>query len=351
MPVPDERQARGPSRRGVLKLGACLAVVVAGGGSTLLRLATAADARSVDVHLYVAAGLRTMIDGRPVRVVGFGSTPGRVELPGARLEVEAGDTVTVAVTNADRVPHDFTVPGVVSSGPVAPGRTVTTTFVAPAPGTYAYRSTLQGDVERTLGLYGPMLVYPRGGLPGPGPRPLPLLLPDDVAAAANGLFPDALQIAREYTWVLSELDSRLSAAAATGPVTADGYLPDYFLINGMSGVLAIEDESTGLHGSVGDRTLLRMVNMGLLPRSIHVHGNHVVLLTHVDAFLLGSEKDTVRIPPGGVADVLVPFVPPPDAWPPVRGGQQYPVHDHIEMSQTANGGLYPSGMISELHLS
>jgi len=45
---------------------------------------------------------------------------------------------------------------------------------------------------------------------------------------------------------------------------------------------------------------------------------------------------------------LLDFEAPPDAWPVVRQGQKYVVHDHIEMAETASGGHYPAGMISAL---
>jgi hypothetical protein len=35
----------------------------------------------------------------------------------------------------------------------------------------------------------------------------------------------------------------------------------------------------------------------------------------------------------------------------VNRAQKYVVHDHIEMAETASGGHYPAGMVSELILS
>jgi hypothetical protein len=63
---------------------------------------------------------------------------------------------------------------------------------------------------------------------------------------------------------------------------------------------------------------------------------------------VGAFKDTVRLPAGGAVDVLIPLETPPDAHPPFSRAQKYVVHDHIEMAQTASGGHYPSGMVSEL---
>jgi hypothetical protein len=71
--------------------------------------------------------------------------------------------------------------------------------------------------------------------------------------------------------------------------------------------------------------------------------------------------DTWRLPPLATTDVLLPFVRPPDAhpWPPsdpgvftrdLSGagtrGMVYPMHCHMELSQIANGGNYPHGLLT-----
>jgi hypothetical protein len=49
--------------------------------------------------------------------------------------------------------------------------------------------------------------------------------------------------------------------------------------------------------------------------------------------------------------VMLPIKPPPDVVDAVRAAQQcdwiYPMHCHAEMSQTAGGGLYPGGQVSD----
>ena len=131
--------------------------------------------------------------------------------------------------------------------------------------------------------------------------------------------------------------------------------PEYFLLNGRSGMLAVEDHDSHLSGragglgQLGETTLLRMINTGRAPRSVHVHGNHFWVLSHPDTpWLVGAHKDTVRIPPGSAVAVLLPMEAPSDSYPMTRNAQKYVVHDHIEMAETASGGHYPAGMISEL---
>jgi FtsP/CotA-like multicopper oxidase with cupredoxin domain len=95
-----------------------------------------------------------------------------------------------------------------------------------------------------------------------------------------------------------------------------------------------------------------MIDTGRAPRSVHLHGNHFWVLSHPDMpWIVGAFKDTVRVPAGGTVDVLVPLETPPDSVPRVNRAQKYVVHDHIEMAETASGGHYPAGMVSELILS
>jgi hypothetical protein len=52
--------------------------------------------------------------------------------------------------------------------------------------------------------------------------------------------------------------------------------------------------------------------------------------------------------------VMLPLKPPPNALDEVLRNQRcdwvFPMHCHAEMSQTAGGGLYPGGMVSDWKL-
>ena len=82
---------------------------------------------------------------------------------------------------------------------------------------------------------------------------------------------------------------------------------------------------------------------------MHLHGNHVWVLSHpTTPWIVGAFKDTVTVPSGQCVDVLVPMETPPDSFPVTSRAQKYVAHDHLEMAETASGGHYPSGMVSEL---
>jgi FtsP/CotA-like multicopper oxidase with cupredoxin domain len=361
-----EAQA-GPSRRSILQYGLSGLAVIAAGGSVVLSSATRAAADVVNATLYVAHGERTMIDGLVVPFVGFGSTAERLELPSGQLEVQTGDTVNLTIVNRSTLPVGFHVeaapgfPGV-AAPPIPVGERRTVTFTAPTtPGTYFYTGAVSGsaDTGRALGATGPMVVLPREG----ARTSITALFPR-VRARRQPLFGAGpaptmpTSVAQERTWLFAELNPTTARDLAGGRVSLPSDPePEYFLINGLSGMLAAEDHQTYISGRAGglgqpgDATLVRMINTGRAPRSIHLHGNHFWVLSHPDTpWLVGAFKDTVRIPSGRAVDILVPLETPPDSYPVTSRGQKYVVHDHIEMAETASGGHYPSGMVSELVL-
>ncbi|MFW3170515.1 multicopper oxidase domain-containing protein [Geodermatophilus sp. CPCC 206100] len=360
-------------RRTVLRygLGAAATTLLASAG--LLASAERAAADVVNAELHPLNGERIMIDGLIVPVLGFGSTAQRAEIPGGRLEVQTGDTVNVRITNGTTRQIGLAVPGVpgVPGTLVPPGGTGTISFTAPArPGTFYYVGTIDGsaDTGRALGTTGALVVRPRE-YPATFRDPVPIeaLFPGALRnadgtprARRQPLFgTDAPQIpqviVQERTWLFSELNPTTARDLAGGRIALPSDPePEYFLINGISGMLAVEDPATFLEGRAGDlltpgdATLVRMINTGRAPRSVHFHGNHIWVLSHPDTpWIVGTNKDTVRIPPGTVVDVLFPFSTPPDSYPVVAHAQKYVVHDHIEMAETASGGHYAGGMVSE----
>jgi hypothetical protein len=122
-------------------------------------------------------------------------------------------------------------------------------------------------------------------------------------------------------------------------------------------------------GVQGKGTLYRIVNTGACLHSPHFHGNHVYILTEngetpliagvpaigADGRPIAAEKDVFAIESLATREVLLPFHTPYDQFPPYDPNNsvdyRYPMHCHAEMSQTAGGGQYPSGMYSEWELS
>src|SRR3989440_11073686 len=133
-----------------------------------------------------------------------------MQVPRPKLVVAEGQTVTVTLTTnrpASAGNTSILFPGfnVSASGGVqglltteaAPGGTVTYTFTASSPGTRAYYSGTQGDLQVEMGLYGAIIVLP-ASVPAVCTNGLPTTNPGGNAAART-------------TW--GESDFRLAAAA------------------------------------------------------------------------------------------------------------------------------------------
>jgi hypothetical protein len=91
-----------------------------------------------------------------------------------------------------------------------------------------------------------------------------------------------------------------------------------------------------------------MLNVGLAIHAVHTHGNHMEWLTSNGQIRTVWKKDIIPLPGNnGRADMIYPFEPPPDAWPATNTGV-YPMHLHDEMTQTAGGGLYMFGAMTDI---
>jgi hypothetical protein len=166
-------------------------------------------------------------------------------------------------------------------------------------------------------------------------------------------------------------------------------VPRYFTINDRSGVFSAgvspdEDENHRTHEdtkpsgharkvdvrdfsdpSAGTGQLIRLVNTGIAVHQPHWHGNHIWTVA-VDNevlsrssprmsadghILLQQWEDVVELDPMHTKAVMLRIKLPPDALDVVLADQKceyvYPMHCHAEMSQTAGGGLYPGGMVTD----
>jgi hypothetical protein len=165
-------------------------------------------------------------------------------------------------------------------------------------------------------------------------------------------------------------------------------VPRYFTLNDRSGVFSVahstdvaenkrtkEDTKPCGHGrkvdvrrfsdpQFGTGQVIRLVNTGLAVHQPHFHGNHVWTLaidnrpqSRTTPTVVGGHlqfqhwEDVVGIDPLQVKAVMLPIKPPPDALDVVLAAQKcefdYPMHCHAEMSQTAGGGLYPGGQLTD----
>jgi FtsP/CotA-like multicopper oxidase with cupredoxin domain len=381
------------------------------------------------------------------------------EVPGPQIFAFEGDRITVNVTNALDGPHSFMIPGrrkgdspMVDTGPIAPGATVSVTFEVKDPGTYLYHDNLNAPVNRVMGLHGAFVVMPKAAAAGhkltPYKNPTPAVqqLFDDFGSAPwfpglaweTGDAATSTPPTRQHIWLLHQPssvlfeevglfarnnpgqdypaaqfldlflndpfintsnDPRVPAAAGFPTTPANNRKPNYFTINGQSGHFSHNHGAITPSYRVGEPTLVRTINAGLMLHSMHMHANH----NYVTAVNNEPQDrllwiDTFTSFPMEHYDYMIPYMRPPDvpnvrgigradaplatntgtAWPPLEefgrhhppvGTMRtnfagtalidiaqpqspliYPMHDHSEPSQTAQGGNYNCGLIAGVNI-
>src|ERR1700731_4223390 len=274
-----------------------------------------------------------------------------MQVPGPTLIVHEGDIVTVnllnslptAVGNTSILFPGFQVTsttGVVGllAHEAAPGTTVTYTFTASTPGTHAYYSGTQGDLQIEMGLYGAIIVLPasapanctaNANTPAGG---LAFAHANGVAEAHWGEKDFRLASAaydhastcydREYLFQWAEMDNNIhrqalaQVKAKAGCAVADRdcklevptepYHPEYFLINGRS-MPDLMDANFGAeyphqpyngnpHMHPGEQVLIRTIGQGRWQHPFHEHGNHVRILARDGNLILGTAAPGVADP-------------------------------------------------------
>ena len=266
-----------------------------------------------------------------------------MQVPGPTLIVTQGQNVEVTLTNG--LPSaagntsilfpGFDVSTSCSDQPstgqqglltceATPGSTVTYRFTASTPGTRAYYSGTQGDLQVEMGLYGAIIVLP-STIPGACSAGLPVTNPGNNAAArvatgeANFRLADAAYnnasacYDREYIFQFSEMDPRIHLEAqrqSAKPCTAcmivatEPYIPAYFMINGRSMPDDMDPNyapqyphqpyNGNPHMHPGELILLRIIGQGRWQHPFHEHGNHVRVLAR-DGNLIVSDADATKL--------------------------------------------------------
>jgi len=259
---------------------------------------------------------------------GFCST---MQVPGPTLIVTQGQTVTVKLTNS--LPGaagntSILFPGfdVSSSGGVtglltqeaAPGGSVTYTFTATTPGTRAYYSGTQTDLQVEMGLYGAIIVLP-STIPAActtGLAAANLTVESHWGESDFRLAPAAYNHARacydrEYLFQFSEMDPAIhrlaedqSTRTCTGcmNVAVEPYHPAYFMINGRSMPDDMDPNyaqqyphqpyNGNPHMHPGEQVLLRIIGQGRWQHPFHEHGNHVRVLARDGNLILSQTTST-----------------------------------------------------------
>lgn len=329
------------NRRNFLKFSSAGIASALLGSTGLLSWSPRAEAATISQTFYITEGFITQPDGVDVYFRGFSPDNNSLTVPGAQMIAQEGDTMRITIVNTLGTSHSFKIDDVVDSGRISGGETTTVEFTVDNAGTYLYYDGRNAPYNRLSGLHGGLAVMPNGR--------------DDE------LYDGSPRFVQQYFWVFHDIDPVWHDAIRNGNTPDTRYSPRYFTLNGLSGrppgapgahdpaIDSMYDPRSQLVGSVGDRALIRVLNPGLCQQSVHCHGNHVEWLTDHGRILPDPwSKDCVYLEGDkGQVDIIYPFESPPDAYPPVDTGH-YPMHLHTEMSQTAGGGLYMFGSITEI---
>ncbi|HYL13124.1 MAG TPA: multicopper oxidase family protein [Terriglobales bacterium] len=265
-----------------------------------------------------------------------GATCSTMQVPGPTLIVTEGQPVTVNLTNGLPTAAGNTsilFPGfnVTATGGVsglltqeaAPGGTVTYSFTAGSPGTRAYYSGTQSDLQVEMGLYGAIIVLPNAvpaactsGVHASNLTAESVWGESDFRLAAAAYDHAQTCYDREYLFQFSEMDPNIhtqalaqvtarnscqaGAAGCSLNVPTEPYHPAYFMINGRSMPDDMDPNyapeyphqpyNGDPHMHPGEQVLLRIIGQGRWQHPFHEHGNHVRILAR-DGNLILSQTD------------------------------------------------------------
>jgi Multicopper oxidase len=284
-----------------------------------------------------------------------GASCNTMQVPGPTLIVHEGDSVTLNLLNSLPTAAGNTsilfpgfqvnttcgatgstaVQGLLACEAV-PGGSVTYTFTATAPGTHAYYSGTQGDLQVEMGLYGAIIVLPTGGGPAACNGTNTNLYGQSDYGTTNSIpgFPEHdFRLAhaaydhpkscydREYLFQWATMDTRIHQQAlaqvtakvgcvATDPtcslnVQTEPYHPAYFIINGrsmpdlMDPNYAAEYPHQPYNGNPhihpGELLLIRTIGQGRWQHPFHEHANHVRILARDGNLILSPTNPATNL--------------------------------------------------------
>ena len=290
--------------------------------------------------LYVRDNVLKLPDGAVIRVFGYTDDPhGRAKIPGPALMVTEGDMVNLTLVNDEDPTNTKYNPGgdgyalaidgfdLPDQGPIKMGQRFTYHFIAARAGTYWYHCRVNPIQHLQMGLYGAFVVQSAGD--------------------ASSAYPDTPLFNKQYTFVLSEMDSvehqQDSAALNKGAPAANwsNYQPDYFLMNGKAYPDTMMDSGDSINATIGQTVLVRLINAGSEVHMMHTHGFHFLVIGANGRKLSQPYyKDTLLMEPGDRYDIIL------------RLNQvgRFMFHDHIDENVT-NNGVYPGGMITMINVN
>jgi FtsP/CotA-like multicopper oxidase with cupredoxin domain len=212
------------------------------------------------------------------------------QVPGPRIEVTEGDRLRIHVRNDLPEPttvhwHGLVVPNAmdgpaeITQPPIEPGGSFTYEFTADQAGTFFYHSHDHPDRQQALGLYGALIIKPRG----------------------------SRRDEKRYGYkqdVVIQLQEWLEREGYTYPaMLMEGGLPNFFTINGKA-----YPDTDPISMRVGERIRIRFIGSNNnFSHPMHIHGGPFEIIeTDGNPVPKGARllKDTVNVSPGERYDII-----------------------------------------------
>ncbi len=257
--------------------------------------AQAQTVRNYVVVMRSNVGTATMWDNKVLRIFGFApSLSAQPTLPGVTLYAEEGDSIYIearAISQGDE--HTVHLHGFDSS-PKHDGDPLTShpighlqgrlyAYKATHCGTFIYHCHVDDVVHVQMGMYGLLIVKPKGGL--------------------NNAWTGGPAYNKEYSWLMSEIDQKWHEKIPVmigDTLLVPPYNPNYFLINGKSEQQITSNDSIKISGNPNEFIYLRTANIGY-------YFNRIVFPPELNATIIDSDgrplpnairNDTVNVMPG-----------------------------------------------------
>lgn len=247
-------------------------------------------------------GTATMWDNKVLRIYGFApSFSAPSTLPGITLYAEEGDSIyinaqaisqndehTVHMHGFDSAPKHDGDP--LTSHPIGHLQSRIYAYKALHCGTFIYHCHVEDVVHVQMGMYGLMIVKPKGGL--------------------NQAWTGGPAYDKEYSWLMSEIDQKWHddiPKMVVDTLKVPLYKPNYFLINGKSEQQITTNDTMRVTGGKGQTIYIRTANIGYFK-------NRIVFPPELNATMIDSDgrplpsaikNDTVELMPGERFGVLL----------------------------------------------
>ena len=293
-------------------------------------------------------------------------------LPGPEIRIPEGDWALVNFTNKTPEFHTIHWHGIMLANEmdgvplgtqwgVGPGQTFRYLFRAQPAGTHFYHCHNMTPLHVQAGMFGSLILESKDDLVRrhfPYERDTTLILSEmDTNLVEDQMdemirMMSTMQAMNESRKLMREMSGRMMGwfkdKAAFVNAVASGYVPPYakaraglvrpqrpnfFMINGKSYPM-----TEHLPIRSGENIRVRLINAGMMPHFMHLHGHDFWHVCHDGAPLAAPVRmNTIPVFPGSTADIIIQGTNP--------GNWHF--HDHSDLS-TTNNGQFPGGMMTML---